>query len=116
LILAAAIVGGGAVGLVAVVPAKQMGAEPSTTWLKIARSRGREFLESRSERLQDHFVLAARAVSCESDADSIRKILIPGPPGQYDTEDQSRIRGGAVPIGRQAAAVIEDLRDFARMM
>jgi hypothetical protein len=48
---------------------------PSTTWLKIARSQGREFLESRSERLQDHFILAARTVSCESDADRLSKPL-----------------------------------------
>jgi len=75
-----------------------------------------EFLESRSERLQDHFILAARTASCESDADSTRKILIPGPPQQYDGQGQIRIRRGAVPIDRQAAALSEELRDFARMM
>jgi hypothetical protein len=42
--------------------------------------------------------------SRESDADGIQKILIPGPPPQYDGEDQSRLRRGAVPIERQAPA------------
>jgi hypothetical protein len=48
-----------------------------------------------------HYDFTTRAVPCGCDADSIRKILIPVPPQQYDAQDKSRIRRGAAAVASE---------------